>query len=273
MLHPVPFYHVDSQRFAIASGSSARHDTQHEIAGLFGMGDKTHELRSYCRRCGGERNHLALGEKVINWTDDYVDGGDAWYIVQCRGCDTVTFRHESWFSEDIEMTEEGPVPKVKVDLYPPAPLRKMPEWNHHFVLDFTQSDRWIFNLHEDIYRALGLRAYSLAAMGLRAIADHIVTSRAGDRGSFKDKLERMRDGGLFTAKQLEVIFAAFDAGSASAHRGYEPSEEDALTQLDIVESLMEQFYIIPMRHAKQERAAAALRANTPARTPSKLPPK
>ncbi|MEW6435734.1 MAG: DUF4145 domain-containing protein [Pseudomonadota bacterium] len=226
------------------------------------------DLRSYCRVCGGVRNHTIYSEKEKQWEDDIsIDGGETWSILECRGCDTITFRHRSWFSEDYEITDaQGrPIPNVKVELYPPAPKRKKPEWRLPVLLEATLDDHWIFALHDDIYRALGLGAYSLAAMGIRAIADYIVTSQTGDYGSFRAKLERMRDGGLITAQQVEIVFAAFDAGSASAHRGYKPSEEDAFTLLDIAESLLDQFYITPMRQSSQEKAAAALRKKTPAR--------
>jgi hypothetical protein len=95
-----------------------------------------------------------------------------------------------------------------------------------------------------------------------------VTSNAGEGGIFIDKLKRMHKTGLITETQVEIINAAFDAGSAAAHRGYRPTREDAFTLLDITESLLRQIYIDPMRQKRQIEAAAVLKSNTPPRPKS-----
>jgi Domain of unknown function (DUF4145) len=234
------------------------------------MDQGENELMSYCRQCGGERYHTTVAEKTRSWgdNDSLVDGGDTWSIVECGGCHTVTFVHSHWFSEDCEPTEEGWTPIEHRDLYPPAPSRKMPEWGSHYIIWFNSYEDWIPKLHLDIYSAIGMKAYALAAMGARAIVDFVVTSKAGDEGNFKDKLNRMHKQGLITEIQADVINVAFDAGSAAAHRGYSPTQDDANTLLDITESLLQQIYIDPARQRRQEKAAAALRSNTPPRPKS-----
>ena len=221
---------------------------------------------SYCRRCGGERHHSIIAETSRTW-DEGVSGGDVWQIVECRGCRTITFVHGHWFSEDEEMTDEGPAPILHRDLYPPAPPRKMPEWGTDFLLSLSGDNAWISKVHEDIYAAVGLEANALAAMGARAIVDYVVTSKAGEKGNFKDKLIRMREQQLISETQVDVIYAAFDAGSAAAHRGFSPSREDVYTLLDITEALLEQIYIVPLRQRRQASVAAALKSKTPQRPP------
>lgn len=222
---------------------------------------------SYCRQCGGERDHLVFAEKTRKWSDENtpVDGGDIWAILECAGCHAVTFSHSHWFSEDYEDTEDGIEPVVHRDLYPPAPTRKAPEWGIDSYLCLNINDFWVLGLHKDIYAALGLKAFALAAMGARAIVDFVVTSKAGDYGTFIDKLKRIHGLGLITTTQVDVIYAAFDAGSAVAHRGYSPSKEDVYTLLDIAESLLHQIYIIPAQSSRYERAAAVLKERVPQR--------
>ena len=235
------------------------------------MDQGENELRSYCRQCGGERYHTTIAEKTRSWSeDDAVEGGDTWSIVECGGCRTVTFVHSHWFSEDCDLAEEGWAPILHRDLYPPAPPRKMPEWGHQYLLSFNSDDAWIPKLHADIYSAIGMKAYALAAMGARAIVDFVVTAKAGDDGNFKDKLNRIREQGVITETQVDVINAAFDAGSAAAHRGYSPTQKDVDTLLDITEFLLQQIYVDPARDRRQAEAAADLRSNTPPRPNSKL---
>jgi hypothetical protein len=237
------------------------------------MDQENNELMSYCRQCGGERHHSVIAEKTRSWGEDDspVEGSDTWSIIECGGCHTVTFVHSHWFSEDYDYTEDGATPIVHRDLYPPAPSRKMPEWGADAYLCRKPDDVWIVKLHADIYAAVGMEAYALAAMGTRAIVDSVVTSKAGEEGTFKARLDRMREQRLITETQVGVIYAAFDAGSAAAHRGYSPTREDVFTLLDITESLLQQICIDPVRQRRQAEAADALKSKTPPRPKPKMP--
>ena len=190
--------------------------------------------------------------------------------MECEGCQTVSFSHTSWFSEDGDYTTDGFEPRIHRELFPPAPERKMPEWGFDLRFELPVEEQWIDNLHKESYAAAGMNSFSLAAMGARAIVDHVVTTKAGEpekrgQNGFKEKLERMRQSALISETQAEVLLAAFDAGSAAAHRGYRPSRDDVFTLLDITENLLEIVYVNPGRHARRIRAAEELKAKTPAR--------
>jgi hypothetical protein len=228
------------------------------------------EIKIFCRQCGGDRYHSTVAEKVDAWSDQEtpVCGAETWAVVECRGCRTLTFLRERWFSEDTVDTDYGLEPIVHRTIYPPSPTRKLPEWSndHTFMLlEIVVDEAWIFKLHKDVYAAIGLGSLRLSAMGVRAIVDHIVTSKAGDVGSFLDKLERMSELHLISSSQVQVIFSAFDAGSAAVHRGYGPELQDVYTMLDIAEALMTQFYVEPAMGKRREVAAAELKKNTPPR--------
>lgn len=222
---------------------------------------------SYCRNCGGDRDHVFLCEKTNHWVDPDapVDGAHTWAMLECAGCHTVTFLHRHWFSEETEITKSGPEPIINIELYPPAPRRKKPEWGITLLLGLKPNEYWIAHLHDDIYQALGLKAYSLASMGIRAIVDFVVTSKVGDKGSFADKLQRMQDQELINNTEVGMLSAAFDAGSAAAHRGYRPPEEDVYLMLDVTEHLLQQLYIVPVQQEMHAMAAEALKARTPRR--------
>jgi hypothetical protein len=238
---------------------------------------KKPELMSHCRQCGGERHHVVIAEETRSWSDhdSPIDGSDTWSILECGGCHTVTFLHSHWFSENFEVAENGPQAIVHRDLYPPAPARKMPDWARvDAFLSIPIDNLWIIRLYNDIYAAAGMKSYALAAMGARAIVDFVVTSKAGgnDSDKFLDKLNRMFAQNLITKTQVDVINAAFDAGSAAAHRGYVPIEQDVYTLIGITETLLEQIYIIPAAHNKQAASAAALKLRTPPRQRRKKGP-
>jgi hypothetical protein len=233
-------------------------------------------VSAYCRKCGGDRNHTVrcqFSRETQNSEEDAVDAWEEWQILQCRGCNTVSVVRENWNTDE---TDERGQPEVQVEIFPPPPTgRKEPEWlgAHGFSIyrGVPIAAMWIPAMHEDIYRALGLHAFGLAAMGARAIIDFIVTSQAGDSGTFKKKLERMCDKGLISAVQVDIIDAAWEAGSAAAHRGHIPEADEVNTLLDITENLIERTYVEPQREKQRAKAAAALRAKTPPRARQKPP--
>lgn len=231
------------------------------------MTDTEKELRSFCRKCGGERLHSVFAEKSRSWSDheDTEFGDDTWSIIECRGCEEVTFAHCHRYSGDTEPTDFGYEPVLHRDLYPPAPTRKAPEWAFEVYMCLPTKEFWVPKLHSDIYAAIGIGALSLAAMGTRTIVDFVVTSKAGDKGSFTDKLERLKDQGLITATLVDIVSAAFDAGSAAAHRGYSPTLKDVDLLLDVAEDLFEEIYLEPYRLTQRSTEAAKLKSRTPPR--------
>jgi uncharacterized protein DUF4145 len=227
--------------------------------------------QSYCQRCGGDRQHTVVATKHGYWSneDAAIDGSDTWSIVECRGCGNVTFVHEHWFSED---TEPDGRPIHYRDLYPPPPPRSKPEWASAMLWRaLSREDQWLAKLYDDIYSALATEAFSLTAMGIRTIVDFVVTSQAGDTGSFAKKLKRVRAAGLITETQQEILSAAFDVGSAAAHRGYSPARKDVHTLLDIAEALLRQVYIEPMLQRDHAEAATELKKKTPPAAAQRFP--
>lgn len=227
------------------------------------------DMMSFCRTCGGDRHHTVLYQKTISWTEDDsgLDGGDMWLVLQCAGCHTIAFAHQHWFSEEHEIDETERKQIVHLDLYPPSPRHQQPKWGINLYLGLRSDERWINQMLNDIYSAAGMKARSLAAMGARAIVDYLITSRAGDKGSFSEKLHLLEEQGVITKIQVDLANAAFDAGSAAAHRGYNPSEDDLNILLEITESLLQQICVNRVQAARQIRAAERLRESTPKRAP------
>lgn len=93
-----------------------------------------------------------------------------WKILECRGCQNVTFVHTHWFSEDEEWGDDGPELIVHRDLYPPAPPRAKPEWASELWHRLAHKDRWVDKLHGDIYGDSTLRAAIVTALDDRAAA-------------------------------------------------------------------------------------------------------
>lgn len=133
--------------------------------------------------------------------------------------------------------------------------RQKPDW---FML-IPESPR---DLLEEVYSALTLNLRALPAMGVRAVIDVVCTNLVGDSGTFEAKVNRLLSNGHITDMDRSILSMAFDAGSASAHRGYVPNREDVTTLLDVVEHLLRAQYVLL-------EAAKKMQANTPVRSTKK----
>ena len=200
--------------------------------------------------------------------DSPVSGSSTWSIIECMGCKEISAMHSEWFSEDVEQNSDGSWSAItNISIYPPTPNRKIPEWGFHFLILISTNDLWMIKLHKDIYAAIGLEAYSLAAMGTRTLIDSIMTSKVGDAkgDNFKTKLDRMVSGHFISKSLSDILHICIESGNAAAHRGHSPTVQELNTLLDNTEALIEHIYIEPFRQKERERAAAELKEKTPER--------
>lgn len=58
-------------------------------------------------------------------------------------------------------------------------------------------------------------------------------------------LTRCCNAGLIGAKQVDVLDAALDAGSAATHRGNVPDAKEVDVVMDIIENLLQAVYVLP----------------------------
>jgi hypothetical protein len=195
-------------------------------------------VTAHCNRCLRDTNHDLIARDVETYNVNEMYGETEYEMMKCRGCNGVTFRRRSWFSDDTD--EEGR-PKIRENYYPPAISRQKPEWLKLWWYDHTHSE--IGPLLNEIYAALHSDLRRLAGMGIRAVIDVVLVETVGDVGTFSEKLSAFMGKGYISEKQRKLIDSIIDAGSASAHRGYDPSAEDLNTLLDVTENLIETIYV------------------------------
>lgn len=201
---------------------------------------------NYCNRCGGETRHSIAGECRNSSEERLEDGSlisfsERSALLECQVCQQTRLRVSFWNSEN----EDGPV-----FFYPPLSKHKAPAWLKDLPVEYK-------DLAQQIYPALDAESYSLALMGARALLDLYISRHSPVSNDFKKKLEELQQRGALSAKQIEILWPTFDAGSAAAHRGYLPSEENVITALQVVENLLQQDVL----GVKTQQ----LRSDTPAR--------
>ncbi|MCG2723006.1 MAG: DUF4145 domain-containing protein [Thermodesulfovibrionales bacterium] len=212
-------------------------------------------IKAHCNRCQGERNQEVLHSEEFSWEekldDGYpISGTDIYEMLKCCGCDSIILRHTEWFSGNMD--SEGKLYPV-FHFYPPAISRPEPPWLHELNTILDEEKEFIYDLMKEIYSSLHNNSRRVATMGIRALLEHIMINKVGDRGSFSKNIDALGAEGLISLSQEELLKTILEAGHATIHRAYSPTTEDLHTCMDIAESIVASIYIHPDKANKLKK--------------------
>ena len=209
-------------------------------------------IQAHCNKCGGERKHDVLHHETISWeiadevedtngefVDCGINGGAEYDMIRCCGCETIALRENKWNSEDADHRCK---PEDHIQYYPPAIFRPEPRWLNQFG-KICPGNSFIEELLKEIYIALQNNLRRLAAMGIRALLEHVMIAKVGDKGTFQKNVQAFLDAGFISPTQRSFLEAVLEAGHATMHRAYEPTKDDLVTLMDIAETTIESSYL------------------------------
>jgi hypothetical protein len=204
-------------------------------------------VKAHCNECEGEKNHELLHQAKKEWQEevDHDYGGeDGWIkyqMLQCCGCESVTFRHQRYYSGDrCSHTDDDGITET---YYPPAISRKEPEWLSQVSFD-PEYGHFVKEALTDIYTAIHNGSFWLACMGTRSLLEHVMIEMVGDHGSFTKNINAFFDAGHITPKHKDYLVTVVDAGHASTHRGWKPNTKQLNIMMDVAESIIQSLYVL-----------------------------
>jgi uncharacterized protein DUF4145 len=191
-----------------------------------------------CSSCLTKTRHTVLHE-VSRRTED--GEYDEWYgLLECAGCATISTVHQARYLGD------GTVEHV---FYPPPMARRMPKWASFMMLD-GEAEGVVQDLLKEIHQAMQGDMRRLAAMGMRALLEHVMIAKVGDHGSFTSHLDAFEKGGYISLIRRDAIRTILDVGDAATHRSFKPTMDELNTALDVVEGVLAAIYDHSERTAK-----------------------
>lgn len=231
---------IDARRLFIGRVSRER--------GTLALMPKAAITKAHCNSCGhATKHHILFAHLTKDEHDEFgVLATAAYELLECCGCELVCLRETSWWAPEDE---------TRITIYPPRLARRTPDWQFRLPMSIRA-------VLQEVYTALHANSLRLAMMGARAILDLTALDRVGDQGHFKAALQALNAAGVISAKAVDVLYAAFDAGSAAAHRGHEPSLREVTSVIDIIENLLQAVYVL-------NRVAESLKKKTPSRETTK----
>ncbi len=161
-----------------------------------------------CANCNRWTKHTIHGAYDTYAEDGDVSGGAKHDLMACNGCDSVTYRRVSWFSEEPDLSTALYPPRAET----PTPDRKPKDfdclaWNHP-----------VNSVYQQTIVALNANLPTLAGAGVRLIIEGVckdckivdgdVTDRNGvtkRNANLVGKINGMVEQGLIGKKQADVL--------------------------------------------------------------------
>lgn len=116
--------------------------------------------------------------------------------------------------------------------------RPAPDWIHEL------QDKVLSDLLDELYGAFNNEYRVLAAIGARTAFDR-ATETLGINPSltFADKLKKAQFDGLVGANESNALEVMITAGSAAAHRGWRPSQDELTAMMGALESFLHREFV------------------------------
>nr|WP_094461895.1 DUF4145 domain-containing protein [Pannonibacter phragmitetus] len=214
-------------------------------------------VKEHCPTCDGERACDVHGHIYVPWTweDRYghsMCGGVDHSLLQCRGCETVFYLHDSWNEIDVEQwydengEEQGAANRTKVT-YPRPDSKNRPIW----LDSIGNVDEQLQNILDQMYTTYENKAYILTAIGLRTALDRGTEVLGIDPAkTFQEKLAELQSGGWIGSTEHDILSVIADAGNAAAHRGWMPEPKEISELLYAIEVFLQRAFLVEKKALK-----------------------
>lgn len=200
---------------------------------------KEEPLRQSCASCNGITNHKVLGEHAETGNDEEYHCLIVHRIVQCLGCDRVSFRYEF---HDYENTYPVYGDRwdydTSVDCYP-AFIE-----GHQGILHTYRLPSIVQKIYKETLDAIKSGSYTLAGIGLRATVEAICNEQELTGSHLVARINKLAKDGTISKKDAERLHAIRFMGNDAAHEIKPAKKEAVLVALSIIEYLLQSLYLL-----------------------------
>lgn len=215
--------------------------------------------RVLCMQCQGETNHIVRAEYEQSWNTDESTGQSRHEIVECAGCNTVSYRSVTdgpdWYNNNTEEMEP------QVDLYPRRHA------NSRRAKHFWNAPENLRTLYREVIDSYNADMPILCAGGLRALVEGIALDRGitgGDlpknpknpatgtvrRDNPQGKIAGMAQKSLLTPAHANTLHGHRFLGNEALHQLKKPGSASLDAAIDVIEHTMENVYELSEKHRR-----------------------
>jgi hypothetical protein len=206
--------------------------------------DVTKDKERYlpCPLCSNDTRHKTLtsADYVGVATDMEFDWLERHEIVQCLGCEYLSFRKASTNSESYSHDEHGDIqPDIKEELFPSRIGGRRDLANTHYLPSEVK------RIYQEAKLAVANPQPTLAGIGIRALVETVCKEKSASGGNLEQKIDSLAAAGLLTTEGSEILHGLRFLGNDAAHESTPHSKKTLNVALDVIENLLTNVYILP----------------------------
>ena len=204
------------------------------------------KLDVVCAECNRKTKHVVLASVDQTGSETYARGhhfswGVSYQVIQCLGCETVSFRkatHDSESSFDRISEDEWEF-RPDEELYPSRLAGRAG------LVDVGLLPENVQRVYLETVKALNGHQPILAGIGLRALIEAICIEKGAAGTDLFGKIDSLLGLGVLTAEGAKILHKLRALGNQAAHEVKPHSDEHLGVAMDVVEHLLQGVYILP----------------------------
>ncbi|MEX5664635.1 DUF4145 domain-containing protein [Pseudomonas neuropathica] len=205
------------------------------------------EQKFPCKKCSLETKHKVVACLEENGSEDCgggnsVDWCEEHQIIQCLGCEEISFRVCSTNSEDYDYDDEtnSQYHNRTITYYPGrVPGSKVID---HWLLPWG-----IGQIYKEARTAVENELFIIGGIAIRALLESICSDVKAKGRNLELKIDDLHERSLVTKEGVETLHKIRLLGNRAAHRAKAHSKDQLLLALEVIEHILIGTYIIPER--------------------------
>lgn len=209
--------------------------------------EENHKL--VCKECCRETFHSIVSSYLEKGNEDCGNGqGVSWesqnQIIQCLGCEVVSFRIVSIFSEDFDYDHKGEIILNETVKYYPGRSEGLKAINNYLLPTKVQC------IYKETILAIDNEQNVLAGIGIKALIETICKDLDAKGKNLFEKIDDLKEKSIATNEGAETLHKLRVLGNDAAHEVKEHNKQQLLVAIQIIEHMLDGTYIIPYKVAE-----------------------
>lgn len=200
-----------------------------------------------CKKCSLETNHKIIacyiehgsencgGGHSFDWTNDN-------QIIQCLGCEEISFRVCSTNSEDYDYDYDGSerYHMPTITYYPGRVVGSK-------VIDYSLLPWGIGQIYKEARTAVENELFIIGGIAIRALLESICSDVKAKGRNLELKIDDLHARSLVTKEGVDTLHKIRLLGNRAAHKAQAHSKDQLLLALEVIEHILIGTFIIPER--------------------------
>ena len=219
-----------------------------QITKNFKLNTDVEEVQKFpCKKCSFETNHKIVASYTESGSEDCGRGNSyEWaehnQIIQCLGCDEISFRLCAYNSEDIEHDYEdgNSYSTATVTYYPGRVVGSK-------IIDHWSLPWGIGKIYKEARSAVENELLIIGGIAIRALLEAICTDLKAVGRNLVVKIDNLKERSLVTQEGVETLHKIRLLGNHAAHRAQAHPKDQLFLALEVIEHILIGSYLIPDR--------------------------